>query len=171
MSSNSSMGARREAKRLLLHLVEHPAECCLHAKCLLDLVRCCIRIFPVFQKAWTLVLTDEFDEGRRIRFPVHGKTLKILEHRVDPGLREKSYCILRVLIEVGIEYALIHEVSVAADVEEYPAQIMQLQRREESRVTGNAILDGLAVPAHRLFSSRLDLRDDGEAVIGRCSWI
>src|SRR5437588_11922849 len=99
MSSNSSM-ARPEAKRLLLHLVEHPSPRRLHAQCLLDLVGCCIGIFAVFQKARALVLTDELDERRRIRFPVHRKTFQILEHCVYAGLREKSYCVLGVLIEV-----------------------------------------------------------------------
>src|SRR5436309_1429990 len=104
MSSNSSM-ARPEPKRLLLHLVEHPSERRLHAQCLLDLVGCCIGIFAVFQKAWALMLTNEFDERRRIRFPVHGKTFQILEHRVDAGLREKGYCVFGILIEIGIENA------------------------------------------------------------------
>src|SRR5215212_5181091 len=101
MSSNWSMKRApppTSSTLLLLHLVEHPSERRLDAQRFLDLVRCCIRIFPVFQKARTLVITDEFNESWCVRFPVHRKTLKILEHRVDTGLRKKSYRILGVLI-------------------------------------------------------------------------
>src|SRR5438477_3060034 len=110
---------------------------------------------------------DKLDERCRIRLPVFGKYLKIFEDRVDAILAEESYGVLRVLVEVSIENALIHEVGLLVDVEEHPAQVMQLQHFEGFGKTLDRFFNLLPIRADGLFTPRLDLRDDREAIAGR----
>src|SRR5262249_489761 len=65
-----------------LHLVEHLPERRFQLERLLDLVGADIRILAVLEKARTLVLADEFDEGGSIRLPVFRKAFEILEDGV-----------------------------------------------------------------------------------------
>ena len=55
--------------------------------------------------------------------------------------------ILGVLVEVGVEDALIHEVGVAFDVEEHPAQVVQLEHGEDVGLPGHRLLDVLGILA------------------------
>ena len=71
-----------------------------------------------------------------------------------PYLREQRHRILGVLVEVGVEDALIHEVRVAPDVEEHPAQVMQLEHGEAIGEPGDRVLDLLPVLANGGLSSR-----------------
>src|SRR5580693_8838059 len=57
------------------------------------------------------------------------------------------------------------------DVEQYPPQVVQPQRREHVGTPGNRFLDLLAVRADGLFAPLLDLRDDRKAIAGRSSRI
>ena len=112
------------------------------------------------------MLADELDERRRVRLPVLGKPFELLEDRIDARSLEQLNGVLGVLVEIGVEDALVHEVRVRADVEEHPAQVMELQRRERVRARGDGVLDALPVGADVGLGARLDLRDDREAVAG-----
>src|SRR3954470_14045478 len=103
ISSNSSILGS-------LHLVKHVGECGLQRQRLLDLVGADKRILAVFKETWTLVLANELDESRWIRLPVFGKALEVFKNGADAELCEQSHCVLGVLIEVGVEDTLIHEV-------------------------------------------------------------
>src|SRR3954453_3161620 len=89
---------------------------------------------------------------------------------MDPCLPEQGDCVLRIAVEVGVEYALIHEVGLVPDREQHPSQVVELQRGEDVRVRRNGSLDRLAVRANVLLGPRLDLGDDREAVICRSLW-
>ena len=71
-----------------------------------------------------------------------------------PVLREERDRVLGVLVEIGVEDALIHEVGVPADVEEHPAQVVQLEYREGIGQPRDGILDVLAVLADGLLRAR-----------------
>src|SRR4051812_21303367 len=62
MSSNSSMATLLQSA--LLHLVEHRGHCAFHPQCLLDLISGDVGVFPVFQKAWALMVPKELDDRR-----------------------------------------------------------------------------------------------------------
>ena len=85
---------------------------------------------------------------------------------IDTSRLEQLNRVLGVLVEIGIENALVHEVLVLTDVKEHPAQVMELQRCERVRARGDGVLDALPVGADLGLRARLDLRDDREAVTG-----
>src|ERR1700722_972013 len=91
------------------------------------------------------MFADEFYEGWSVGLPVHRKALKIFKDRVDAGLLEESDRVLGLFVEVGIEYALVHEVSVVADVEENPSQVVKLERGENVRDPRYRCLYGFSV--------------------------
>ena len=95
----------------------------------LDLVGTHIGIFPVFEEARALVLADELDECRSIGLPVCRKAFEVFEDGLEPGRPEQVHGILGVLVEVGVEDALVHEPRVV--VEEGPLQEVDLQGRED----------------------------------------
>jgi hypothetical protein len=106
---------------------------------LLDLVGAHVGILAVLQEAGALVFTDELDERRRVRLPVLREALQVLEDRVDAVLREERHGVLGVLVEVGVEDALIHEVGVLADVEEHPAEVVQLENSKAIRKARDSV--------------------------------
>src|SRR3954466_1129261 len=134
MSSNSSISGS-------LHLVEHVRECGLQRQRLLDLLGADKRILAVFQETRALVVANELDEGRRIRLPVFGKTLQVFKHGADAELCEQSHCILGVLIEVGVEDTLIHEVSLTIDGKQNPPQIVQFEHGQKVRLARHGLLE------------------------------
>src|SRR3954453_2965129 len=153
MSSNSSMRSScraRLARPLLLHLVEQGGHGAFPLQGLFDLVGCDIRVFAVLQEARALVSADELDEGWRIRFPVGREPFEVLEYGVDASLCEELDSVFGVFVEIRIENSLVHKIRVFADVEEHPAQIMQLQRRKDIGGARNSVLDLLSVGADRL---------------------
>src|SRR3954452_2022336 len=130
MSSNSSMRSScraRLARSLLLHLVEQGGHGAFHLQGLFDLISCDIRVFAILQEARALVFADELDEGWRIRFPVDREPFEVFEHGVDASLGKELDSVFSVFVEIGIENSLVHKIRVFANVEEHPAQIMQLQ--------------------------------------------
>src|SRR5215813_3788043 len=151
---------RREQN--LLQLIEHLGQGALDLQGFLDLVGGDIWILPVFDKARTLVVPDELDERFRVRFPVRRKPFEVLENRVDAGLREESYRVLGVFVEIGVEDSLIHEPRVV--VEEYPAQVVELERREHVGVSLQRFRQSVPVTADCICPPRLDPRDDREPV-------
>src|SRR5205809_1776216 len=123
ISSNSSI-VRPLAS---LHLVQHVRERRLQFQRLLDFVGAHVGILAVFQEARALMFPDELDERRGVRFPVLGEAIQIFKDGVDAVFRKKSHCVLGVLVEVRVEDALVHEVGFPLDVEEHPAQVVQLE--------------------------------------------
>ena len=119
-------------------------------------------ILAVLEEAGALVVAEELDERGRVRLPVRRKALEVLEGRVDAGLSEEDDRVLGVLVEVGVEDALVHEPGVV--IEEDPAQVVELERRETCGFGLERLREPLAVAAHRLRRARLDVRDDREAV-------
>src|ERR1700727_1350026 len=115
------------------------------------------------------MLTNKLDEGVRILFPVLRESLEIGEHRSDPGLAEQRHRILGVLVEVGVEDALVLKMQPRTDIEQYPPQVVQPQRCEHVGTPGNRFLDLLSVGADDLFAPLFDLRDDRKAIAGRSS--
>ena len=68
-----------------------------------------------------------------IALPVLGEPLEIYERRRDASRSEERHGVLEVLVEVGVEDALIHEVRVPFDFEQQPAQVVQFERRKNLR--------------------------------------
>ena len=150
----------------LLHLVEHLGEGLLHPEGLLDFVARHVRVFAVLEEARTLMFADEIYERRCVRSPVRGKPFELLEDGIDTSRLEQLNRVLGVLVEIGIENTLVHEVFLLTDVEEHPPEVMKLQRCEGVRARGDGVLDALPVGADVGLRARLDLRDDREAVTG-----
>src|SRR5207237_1369987 len=109
---------------------------------------------------------NKLDKRRSVSFPILWKSFKIFEDRVDAVLREESHGVLCVLVEVSIEDALIHEVGLLVDVEEHPAQVMQLEHFEGLGKTRDRFFKLLPIRTDGLLPPRLDLRDDREAIAG-----
>src|SRR6516225_7673647 len=107
ISSSSSINAH--VKRESLHLVEHVRKRRLEPQRLLDLVGAHERIFAVLKKAWALVFADELDERVRVLLPVLREPFEVGEDRCDTGLAKQPHRVLGVLVEVGVEDALILE--------------------------------------------------------------
>src|SRR5204862_7771405 len=93
--------------RRLLHLVEHRREGVFERQRLLDFAGRDKRVFAVFEEAGTLVLADELDEGRRVRLPICRESFELLEDRVEARCLEQLDRVIRVLVEIRIENALI----------------------------------------------------------------
>ena len=85
----------------------------------------------------------------------------------DPELREQGDRIFGIFVKVSVEYPLIHEIRVAADVEEDPSQVVKPERGENGRIASYRVLYGFSVRADRFFATRFDLGNDREAVVGR----
>src|SRR3954469_25337665 len=149
-----------------LHLVQHVRERRLQPQRLLDLFRAHVGVLAVLEEAGTLVLADEREESRRVGLPVQGEALQVLEHRIDVVLGEERDRILGVLVEIGVEDALIHEVGLMADIEEHPPEVMQLEHSEAIRQALDGVLDLVAVLTDGLLRTRFDLGDDGKSVVG-----
>src|SRR6478736_8765133 len=160
MSSFSSIACLRWKS---LHLVEHVREGRLELQGLLDLVRTHERIFAIFKEARAMMVTDELDECRGVRFPIFRKTLQIIENGVETGCRKDANRILGIFVEVGVEYAHILEIGFPLDVEKVPSEVMQLEHGEDIRLTSHRLLDILSVLVEYIFPAGDDLRDDGEA--------
>src|SRR5437763_4833115 len=130
-----------------------------------------MRIFSIFQEAWSLVIAKELDHGWQVCPPVFGPALQIYEDGYDAGLVEKRDGVLKILVEIGIEDALIHEVQTGADIEQDPTEIMKAQRREQVWVTLHCVFKRPAVRANSVFPSGLDLGNDRKAIVCRSSRI
>jgi hypothetical protein len=148
---------------VLLHLVKHRGQSCLHLESLLYLVGGDERILTIFEKAWALMFAHELDECRGVRLPIHREALKIFEDGVNAGLFKESDCIFCIFVKVSIEYALVHEIRIAADVEENPSQVVELERRENKRSTSYSVLYFFPVGTDYFLAPRFDLCDDRES--------
>src|SRR5262249_11362105 len=89
-----------------------------------------------------------------------------LKGRLDAGLAEYDGSIFVVLVEVGVENALIHHVFLTIDLKDRPSQVMRLKHLEEVRVLCDSFLDNFGVVVEVLFHTRNDFRDDAETVTG-----
>src|SRR5215813_793645 len=104
MSSSSSTFGSPQA---LLHLVEHVGEGSLELERLPDFLATHVGMRTEFEEARVVVVAEELDGSRGIRPPVGGPALEVLKDRREASLGEESHGILRVLVEVGVEDALI----------------------------------------------------------------
>src|SRR5207248_6767254 len=65
-----------------------------------------------------------------------------------------------------VEDALILEVGLSLDLEDLPAQIVQLEHREDIRLLCHCLLEISRILVEVLLAARNDLRDEGEAIAG-----
>src|SRR5215471_11281097 len=165
MSSSSSVTLSTDRS---LHLIEHGGERRLQLQSFLDLVGAHVGILTVLQEARTLVFPEELDDAVRVGLPVLRPALEVHEYGGDSGLEEDRERVLEILVEIGIEDPLIHEVQARADVEQDPTEIVELERSENGRIALDRLLDRLRVVADGLLAAWFDLGDDRKAVIGRC---
>src|SRR3954469_20051326 len=161
MSSNSSISDS-------LHLVEHVGEGGLQRQRLLDLLGADKRILAVFEETRALVVANELDESRRIRLPVFGKALEVFKNGADAQLCEQSHCILGVLIKVGVENTLIHEVGLTIDRKENPPQVVEFEHGQTVRLALHGLFDVSGVVVKDRLSPWDDLGDDRESVTRWC---
>src|SRR5688572_21840133 len=152
---------------LSLHLVEGFGERGLEPERLLDLFGRDIGIFAVLEEARAMVIAHELDEALWVCIPVLRESFEILEDRDQARRAKEGYCVLGVLVEVGVEDTDVLEIGVALDLEEIPAQVVQLERRERIRLFRDGLLDVLRVRVAVLLLARNDLCDDRKAVAGR----
>src|SRR5215472_2893371 len=148
----------------LLHEIEHVGESRFKLQRLFDLIGRNVWIFAIFQKAGTLVFTNELNEGRNVCFPVFRESLEVLENGVHTIFREQGHRVFGVLVEICVKDALVHEIGVLSKVEQNPAQVVQLQYGERVGHIGDSLLDRFSVSADDLLSAGLNLGDDRKAV-------
>ena len=79
------------------------------------------------------MVADKLDESWRIGLPVLRKAFEIFKDGVNSQICEQTDCIFRVLVEVGVKDALIHEVGFTFDRKEHPSQVVEL---EDSQTIG-----------------------------------
>ena len=82
--------------------------------------------------------------------PVLGQSFEIRKYRCDASRREERYGVLEILVEVGVEDALIHEVRSPLISNKHPTQVMQFERRKDVRIGSHRFLDRLAVLTNAL---------------------
>src|ERR1700720_1725788 len=114
-----------------------------------------------------MMVTDELDECRGVRFPIFRKALQIFENGDETGGRKQANRILGIFVEVGVENAHVLEIGFSPDIEKVPSEVMQLENGEDVRLTSHGLLDVLGVLIENRLPSWDDLRDDGEAVASR----
>ena len=111
-----------------------------------------------------MVVTDKLHECLRFGLPILGKALEVFEDGINASGREESYCILSVFVEVCVEDALILEVGLPINLEDLPAQIVQLERREALWILGYCFFNLLGMFVTGFLTAGDQLCDDGEAV-------
>src|SRR5262249_43174592 len=151
-----------------LHLVERFRECLLQPERFFDLIGCHVRILSVFQEARALVIANKLNERRHVRLPVRWKSFEVLKDRVYTRFREQRDGIVSVLVEIGIEDALVHEERLLADIEQDPAQVMELQGGKNVGVALQGLFESFPILAEHFLSARLDLCNDRETMTCRC---
>src|SRR6185437_6079737 len=115
------------------------------------------------------MIADKLDEGGRVGFPVLRKAFEIFEDRMQPDIVEEADGVFGVLVEVGVEDALIHEVGLALYRNQEPAKVVKLERRQivGRPCDGGFHLVGVLVECG--FFARYDLCEDAEPVASRSS--
>jgi hypothetical protein len=71
------------------------------------------------------VFAHKFNERRSVRFPILWETLEIFEDCVESSPCKYSDSVFGVLVEISVKYSLVHEISVAPDVEQDPSQVVK----------------------------------------------
>src|SRR5262249_53042240 len=110
---------------------------------------------------------DELDEGLRVFLPILWEPFEIGEHGRDPGLAEQLDGVLGVLVEVGVEDALVLEMQARADVEQLPPEVVQTKGRQYVWAARDRFLDLFAVRPDGLLTPLLDFGDDRKPMAGR----
>ena len=113
-----------------------------------------------------LMFAYEFNECRSVRLPIHREAIEVFEDCIDAGLFKESDCVFGVFIEVSIEYPLVHEIRVAADVEEDPSQVVESERGENKRIASDSVLYFFPVRTDSCFAPWFDLGNNREAIVG-----
>ena len=121
-------------------------------------------ILAVFEEARPVVVADKLDECLRLGLPILGEAFEVFEDGINASGREESHCILSVFVEVCVEDALILEVGLPINLEDLPAQIVQLEHREAVWILGNRFLNLLGMFVTGFLTAGNQLCDDGEAV-------
>ena len=121
---------------------------------------------PYSRKLGTWCSRTNLMNASGFSFQSSGNPSRLVKTVVMPVATEQLHRVLGVLVEVGVEDALVLEVQARPDVEEHPAQVVQPQRRQSLRTRRDGLLDGFSVRADRLLAALLHLRDDREAVAG-----
>src|SRR5262245_10490624 len=111
-----------------------------------------------------MVIANELRKCRDISLPVLGKPFQIFEGGVQAPLAEYCDGIIGVLVEISVEYPLVHEIRLTSDVEEDPLQIVEFKGNQEGWIPLHRLFNLVRIGAHRSFSSRFELCDDRESV-------
>src|SRR5206468_10564901 len=83
------------------------------------------------------------------------------------GQGENGHYVVGVHVEISSENAPVLEVIVTFDLEEIPAQIVQLELRKAILPSRDLLFDISRILVEVRFATRNDLRDEREAVAGR----
>ena len=92
-----------------------------------------------------MMIADELDECRGVRFPIFREAFQILENSTQTSWRKDGHRILGIFVEVGVENPHVLEINIAFDFEEIPSEVMQLQHGKNVRLTCHGLLEGLGV--------------------------
>ena len=137
---------------------------------LLDLVGGDIRILAVLEEARALVLANELYECVGVRLPVLGKPSRLL-NAVSCRSSVNSATASSVYLSKSVSKMPWYMKCCRPDVEQHPAEVVQLQRCEHVGAPRDRLLDLLAVRSERFLAALLHLGDDRKPVAGRGSRI
>src|SRR3954471_11743594 len=85
------------------------------------------------------MLAHELDEPLGTFSPVLRETFKILKRRRDAALAEQLHGVFCVLVEVGVEDALVLEIQILADVEQLPLALRHFSTRHAKYGAGDQL--------------------------------
>src|SRR3954452_5360157 len=119
---------------MLLHLVERFRKGPFQLQGFLDFIAAHVRIFPILEKARTLMLVKELGDRGYVCLPVLRKSFEVCKNSRDARLGEEHDRVVNIFVKIGVENALIHEMQPRADIEKDPAKIVELERRKDKRI-------------------------------------
>src|SRR5262249_35088019 len=136
----------------------------LRPECFLDLIGRDKRVFAILHETRAMVIASELGKCGDIGLPILGKPFQIFEGSVQAPLGEYCDRVIGVLVEISVEYSLVHEIRLTSDVEEHPLQIVEFKGSQEGRILLQRLFNLVRIFAHRWFSSWFELCDDRESV-------
>ena len=69
-----------------------------------------------------MVIAYELYKAGRVRLPIFRKAFETFKRRRQASFAEQRDGVVGILVEIGIEHSLIHNVRLATDIEQHPSQ-------------------------------------------------
>ncbi len=111
------------------------------------------------------MVTEELDHASTLVFQSSGSLRKFVNTVVTPVLLNSAMASSTYLSKSVSKIPWYMKCADRSDIEQHPAQVVELQGRENLRIRLHRLLDRLAVVANGLLPPGFHLGDDREAVL------